>query len=71
MPEIMTQDGVASFESVTAALEGERVLRVSRRDDGTFRIKELCDEYFFIDVTRDQLVEWANELKRLAESDSL
>lgn len=57
------------FPSILAALEEERVFNIARTKGGDFEIEEMCDEYFRIALTKDQLVGLAEEIKAFAMSE--
>lgn len=54
------------YPSVLAALREENVLTVKRLADGRYRVRERCDRYYAVYLTRDQLVAWADELRAMA-----
>ncbi len=60
--------GPVEKETVSQALATERVVRVKKNDDGTFEVREMCDEWFGATLTADQLKAWGRELIALAES---
>jgi hypothetical protein len=47
-------------------LEDERVFSVTPMDEGGFYIQEQCDTWFAVELTRDELLALADELKALA-----
>lgn len=56
-------------ESVLNYLDSERVLTITRNDDGTFNVTEHCDDFFGVDLTADELRELAAELIALADKE--
>lgn len=56
------------YHSIGAALDQERIVRaVPMRAKGLIRLIECCDEYYSIDLTPDEVREFASHLIRLAE----
>lgn len=49
-------------------LREERVLKIKKEPSGTFVLKEQCDRYFFVRLTKEQMLELAEEIKALANS---
>lgn len=56
------------YPTVSEALADNRVLKITRQEDGNFLVEEMCDEAFNAILTAEQLVAWAEELKALATS---
>jgi hypothetical protein len=54
------------YKTISKALADNRIVSVSKEDDGTFCVEEGCDNYFCGYLTREQLLAWAEELKALA-----
>lgn len=42
--------------------DGDRVLFVSKMDNGNIRFTEACDEYFYVEMSKNEAVEAINEL---------
>lgn len=47
--------------------DGRRVFSISRKGDA-WRIEEECDNYFFLDVSNEELKQLAQEILALADS---
>jgi len=47
-----------------------RVFSITKRDnkDGTFLFMEMCDDYFGVDLTKDEMLQLSEEIKSLAQS---
>ena len=56
------------FNTVTEALRDNQVCIMGKNGDGTFEIIEGCDKWFGLTLTRQQLIDYANELLELAGS---
>lgn len=52
--------------SVLAALKEANVVTVKPQPDGRFRVRERCDRYYAVYLTREQMLAWADELRTLA-----
>ncbi len=68
--KLITDDDIYEGEgdTVLATLEDARVFSVEKTEDGLFRVEEHCDKYFHADLTKEQLIEVAAELVRLADT---
>lgn len=53
---------------ILEAIKDERVFSVKKQPDGRFRVREECDKYFEVHLTREQLHQLADELKALADT---
>lgn len=51
--------------SILDALKHANVMTVKLMPDGTFRVRERCDRYYAVYLTRDQLVALADELRAM------
>ncbi len=50
-------------------LEEERVMTIKFKPDvGMFRLREECDKYFWVMVTKEDLLKLAEEIKALASN---
>jgi len=49
-------------------LAGCRVVQFSKLQDGNFDVQEMCDEYFGVKLTKEQLIDLGNEIIALANS---
>ena len=56
------------MKSVLEFLDNRSVVSFTKNDDGTFHAVELCDRYYFEDLTKEQMLQLAEEIKALAES---
>ncbi len=54
------------YSSVLDVLRAANVLTVKPMPDGRFRVRERCDRYYHVYLTREQLLAWADELRALA-----
>ena len=59
-----SEDGV-SGTNLLDALDGARVFRVKKMDDGRFFFQETCDYYFGATLTKTQVLALAEELRAL------
>jgi len=59
-------EGGQSGKNMLDALDGARVFNVEKLDDGRFCFQESCDRYFSANLTKDQVLELAEELRALA-----
>lgn len=59
------EDG-ATGEDLLDALDGARVFSVKKLDDGRFCFEESCDQYFSANLTKDQVLALAEELRAMA-----
>ena len=57
---------ILKYDSISEALADNRVVKITKMEDGRFKVREMCDEYFSARLTRDQLIAWAEELTELA-----
>jgi len=53
-------------KTISEALANNRIVSVSKEEDGRFCVQEGCDDYFRGYLTREQLLAWSEELKALA-----
>jgi hypothetical protein len=53
-------------ESLLDALDCARVLNVSKSEEGGFIFEEACDGHFRVKLTRQQVLDLADELRALA-----
>lgn len=59
--------GDSEFETVLDAALNSRVFSVRANEDGTFEVREECDDYYHITLTKEQLIALADELRSLAD----
>lgn len=59
-------DGGVSGKNLLDALDEARVFNVTKLDDGRFCFEESCDRYFSANLTKDQVLALAEELRALA-----
>ena len=59
-------DEMLEYKTISEALADNRVVRVKKLEDGRFEVREMCDEWASANLTREQLLAWAEELKALA-----
>ncbi len=57
---------ILEYDSISEALADNRVVKITKMEDGKFKVREMCDEYFSSCLTREQLIAWAEELTELA-----
>lgn len=60
--------GPLEYPTVSEALADNRVVKITKREDGRFDVREMCDEWARANLTREQLLAWAEELKVLADT---
>ena len=60
--------GMNECDTIGEALREDRVVEVTKEEDGRFRVEECCDRYFAAILTKEQLIAWADELRELANS---
>ena len=56
------------MESIIQKLEDTRVLYISKENDDMFEFGEMCDYYFSIKLTKEEVLQLAEELKEAANS---
>lgn len=61
-----TAYGPAEYPTISKALDEQRIISITKCEDGRFELRERCDDYFAAYLPREQLVAWANELLALA-----
>ena len=61
------EDG-CSGNNILDAIDNGRVFSVKKMDNGFFRIRERCDDYFQVYLSKDELFALAVELQELAYS---
>ncbi len=44
--------------SILAALKDANVFTVKLQSDGTYRVRERCDRYYAVYLTREQMLAW-------------
>lgn len=54
------------YETLVEAIRDQGVLKIEKQANGSFRLIERCDEFFYIDLKPDQLKAWAKELEKMA-----
>ena len=54
------------YPTISEALADNRVVKITKLEDGRFEVREMCDEWAMANLTREQLLAWAEELKALA-----
>lgn len=54
------------YPTISEALADNRLVKITKLEDGRFEVKEMCDEWAVASLTREQLLAWAEELKALA-----
>lgn len=68
---IETEDDFEELDAdkpILEAIKDARVLSVKKQPDGRFRVREECDKYYAVCLTREQLHQLADELKALADT---
>jgi len=50
-------------ESILKKLEDERVFSIKKNDDGSYRFREECDEYFKCNLSKIEMMQLIEELK--------
>jgi hypothetical protein len=61
-----TYVGPGTYASVLDSLVDNRVVRISREEGGTFRLMELCDEFYSVRLDPEQLAALGRELIEMA-----
>ena len=56
------------YPTVSEGLADNRVVKVSRLEDGRFEVREMCDEWASARLTPEQLRAWGQELIDLANN---
>jgi hypothetical protein len=57
---------LVEYQTISQALDDNRIVSVTKEPDGRFQVTERCDDYFSGYLTREQLLAWADELRALA-----
>jgi len=57
-----------TYPTMLRALERESVFSVEHRKDGMFRVREACDDYFCVYLTREQVLTLADEIRDFVEN---
>jgi hypothetical protein len=60
-----TYYGPAEHASILEALYAERIFSIKKTETG-FKLTECCDEFFSLDLTREQLLALADEIRDFA-----
>lgn len=67
--KVIKIDGVkGEYNSISEALKEERACSVTKGKDGGFLVAECCDGIYGVTLSKQQLIDYANELLELAES---
>lgn len=61
---------ISKTETVIEAVHDARIFGIEKRSDDTFTITECCDNYYDITLTKQQLIDLANELIALTNEAS-
>ena len=56
------------YQTVSEGLADNRVVKVTRLDDGRFEVREMCDEWASARLTADKLRAWGQELIDMANA---
>jgi len=56
------------YPTISEALADNRIVKVTKDEDGRFRVEEMCDEYFAAYLTASQLRAWSDELRAMADA---
>ena len=59
-------DGGVSGKNLLDALDEAGVFNIEKMEDGRFCFQESCDRYFSANLTKDQVLALAEELRALA-----
>ena len=59
--------GDTEVKTMLDLVASARIFGVEKTADGGFELSERCDDYFRVTITRDELIDLANELLALAE----
>ena len=54
------------YPTISEALADNRVVKITKLEDGRFEVREMCEEWASANLTREQLLAWVEELKALA-----
>jgi hypothetical protein len=57
--------GPSEHDSILGALAAERIFGIEKTEAG-FKFTERCDEYFSLNLSREQLLALADEIRALA-----
>lgn len=55
------------YKSEIEKLKGERIFSITKKDDGTFEFEECCDNFFHIDLNKEEVIKLINELMDLVK----
>ena len=55
------------FTTALGAMSELNIFKIHKRDDGTFRVEEACDEYYGAEMTPVQLSQLGEEIIALAK----
>jgi hypothetical protein len=58
----------ATKPSIMARLKSHQVVSFKPQSDGTFRVKEKCDDYFMEYLTRDEMLQLAREIIDMSQT---
>jgi hypothetical protein len=56
------------YPTISEALAENRIVEVTKDEDGRFKVSEMCDEWYSIYLTAAQLRVWADELRAMADA---
>jgi len=57
---------LCEYPTISEALAENRIVEVTKDEDGRFKVSEMCDEWYSIYLTAAQLRVWADELRAMA-----
>jgi hypothetical protein len=59
---------LCEYPTISEALAENRIVEVTKDEDGRFKVSEMCDEWYSIYLTAAQLRVWADELRAMADA---
>jgi hypothetical protein len=59
---------LCEYPTISEALAENRIVGVTKDEDGRFKVCEMCDEGYSIYLTAAQLRVWADELRAMADA---
>jgi len=56
------------MESIIDILKDNKIISISKDKNGIFTIEEECDNYYRVNLTKNQMISLSKEIQLLAES---
>ena len=63
---IETEESSTTYDTALEAMDGENIFNIFKQDDGTFELNGTADYCDRCTLTRDQLIQLADEIRALA-----